>query len=203
MRLGPKYKIARRLGPDVFEKTQTQKFQLSEDRKSKTRKRKRISRSDYNRQLIEKQRVRFTYGMSEKQFSKYVKEAMSSKKMTAIEALYGKLESRLDNVVYRMGLAQTRQFSRQLVSHGHIEVNGKRMSVPSYSVSEGDIIKVRERSIEKGPFQNLEDKLKDTTTPIWLNFNVKEKKGEVKGSPKADSRTSNLDLSVVIEFYSR
>ena len=112
MKIGPKFKIAKRLGAPIFEKTQTQKFALSEARGGKTRQRRPGAMSDYKRQLIEKQKMRFSYGISEKQLRKYVDEAVS-KSHQPIGLLMTRLESRLDNVAYRLGLAKTRQMARQ------------------------------------------------------------------------------------------
>ena len=127
MKIGPKYKIARRLGPAVFEKTQTQKFALSEARHAAGKKRDKRSKalSDFGLQLIEKQRVRFSYGITERQLSNYVEKAIETKGNPS-ENLFASLESRLDNVVYRMGIAHTRRLARQMVSHGHFVVYGKR-----------------------------------------------------------------------------
>src|SRR5690606_40724543 len=124
MQTGPKYKICRRLGSHIYEKCQTQKFQLSEARKGKgMRGGRRRNVSEYGEQLLEKQRVRFTYGLKERQFASYVKKATGTAAVPA-EELYQSLERRLDNVIYRLGLAPSRAYARQLVSHGHITVNG-------------------------------------------------------------------------------
>jgi small subunit ribosomal protein S4 len=144
MILGPKYKIAKRLGAPIFEKTQTQKFRVKLE--SAPRGKKGKSKSSYGLQLIEKQKARFTYGITAKQFGKYIKEVIDSKTIQPTEELYKKLETRLDNVVYRMGLASTRRFARQLVSHGHILLNGKKNTVPSAAMHEGDIVAVRDGS---------------------------------------------------------
>lgn len=203
-KIGPKYKIARRLGPEVFEKTQTQKFQLSEDRRSKSRGRKRPgTRSDYGKQLLEKQKVRFTYGLTERQFAKYVKEAMSQTGKRAVDHLFERLEMRLDNVIYKLGLAPTRAFARQLVSHGHIDVNGRKVTIPSFKVSIGDAIGIRERSVNKGPFQSLEERLADRNLPNWVTFDLKKRTGNIESLPQLSEKDSVLDLSSVVEFYSR
>ena len=130
MKIGPKFKIAKRLGAPIFEKTQTQKFALSESRGGRQNKRRPGQMSDYKRQLIEKQKMRFTYGISEKQFRRYVDDAVE-KSNQPVALLMERLESRLDNVIYRMGLAKTRRLARQITSHGHICVNGKKMTIPS------------------------------------------------------------------------
>lgn len=196
-----KYKVARRLGAGVYEKTQSQKFMLSQARGMKRG--KRPSRpTDYGKQLIEKQRVRFTYGVRERQFSNYVKKATEKGGAgTPALRLFQNLESRLDNVVYRLGVAHTRGLSRQLVSHGHFLVNGKRTTVPSYSVKEGDIIEIREGSKGKTVFADLDKKLKNNKTAAWLNWDNTKMQGQVKGTPKDPDPF--LNLQAVIEFYSR
>ena len=132
MKTGPRYKICKRLGNGVFEKCQTQKFTLSESRRSFQGRRPRQI-SDYGKQLLEKQRVRFTYGITEQQFVNYVNSA-TKKEGDAAATLLSTLERRLDNVVYRLGLAPTRRAARQMVVHGHILVNGKKAAIPSHVV---------------------------------------------------------------------
>jgi small subunit ribosomal protein S4 len=149
MKIGPRYKIARRLGAPIFEKTQTAKFKA---RTGETR--RPPMRSDFGKQLIEKQKARFTYGVSEKQFSSYVKTVLESKTSVPVQKLLEKLETRLDNVVYRSGFASTRQFARQVVSHGHVLVNGRKLNVPSYVVKPGDMISIREGSKSNGIFKD-------------------------------------------------
>src|SRR5271156_1843234 len=123
MQVGPKYKICKRLGASVFEKCQTQKFQLAEARAPRrTSRPKRGGGSDFGAQLLEKQKARFTYGLTESQFSRYVHEAMEKKGSESTTGLMVRLESRLDNVVFRAGFVKTRRAARQLVSHGHIMV---------------------------------------------------------------------------------
>lgn len=201
MQIGPRYKICKRLGSEVFAKCQTQKFEVSKSRGHKNRRRRRLS--NYGEQLLEKQKVRFTYGMSEKQFRRYVDESTKSRGEKPTASLYARLESRLDNVVYRMGLARSRRMARQLVSHGHINVNDSRVNIPSYQVSEGDKISIRERSREKEPFLNLEERQEGYTPPAWLLFDPQKKQGEVEGTPVLDTTTADFDLTSVIEFYSR
>src|SRR6185503_19359046 len=117
MIIGPKYKICKRLGASVFEKCQTQKFQISEARNPRITRSKRTG-GDFAAQLLEKQKARFTYGLSESQFARYVQEAIEKRGKDSIAGLMTRLESRLDNVVFRAGLVKTRRAARQLVSHG-------------------------------------------------------------------------------------
>ncbi|MFA6355364.1 MAG: 30S ribosomal protein S4 [Candidatus Paceibacterota bacterium] len=199
-----KYKIGRRLGAGVFEKCQTSKFVASEARHLKNSKNKRPKvLSGYALQFVEKQKVRFMYNISEKQFSNYVKEAVANKTKGAVatEVLYELLENRLDNVTYRLGLAHTRRLSRQMVSHGHITVNGIKTTVPSLRVKVGDVIAVREGSKKSVMFVDMVKKSKEYTPPNWLTFNAETLTGKVLG--KAKNIEGFLDLNTVLEFYSR
>lgn len=202
MKAVQKYKMCRRLGSGVFEKCQTSKFVLSEARHGKSLKGKRRKRiSSYGLQFIEKQKVRFMYGISEKQFSNYIKEATKHKGEPTNEYLAELLESRLDNIVYRMGLANTRRFARQMVSHGHFMVNGKKSTIPSQRIFVGNTISVREGSTKTKLFTGLSEKLKDYTMPSWLKFDLVKLSGSLQGKPKNDE--GFLDLNTVLEFYSR
>lgn len=200
MKLGPKFKIAKRLGAPIFEKTQTQKFALSEARGGRTRKRT-APPSDYKKQLIEKQKMRFSYGISEKQLRRYVDEA-TSKSHQPIALLIERLESRLDNVVYRLGLAKTRRFARQLVSHGHIIVNGKRMTIPSHKVRVGDVISVREGSKQTGPFVNIAE-THEGQIPAWLKLDIKKLEASKVAEPTYVPAETLFDPEQVLEYYSR
>lgn len=201
MKSGPKYKICRRLGSNVFEKCQTQKFAVTEGRVQKGKSGKRKTMSTFGQQLLEKQKIRFSYGISEKQFSNYVKKASSQKAKTTSKALYDMLESRLDNVVYRLGLASTRRLGRQMVSHGHIVVNGRKVTIPSYSVSRDDVVAIREGSRSSVLFSDLVKKLKDYSQPAWLNMNAEKGEAKVIGTPGDTDSVFNWDA--VLEFYSR
>lgn len=197
----PKYKIARRLGVNVFDKTQGQKFAEREARK-KVEKRSR-PKSDYGLQMLEKQKAKVTYGVSERMFAKYVKSILDKAGANSPETLISILESRLDNVIYRLGLVSSRQASRQMVSHGHIKVNGLKITIPSYQVSLNDKITIRESSAKKGIFVNLAEKLKDHHCPSWLNFDAVKNEGKVQGAPKLSLAETNFDPAAVLNFYSR
>lgn len=202
MKAVQKYKMCRRLGSGVFEKCQTSKFVLSETRHSKNSKRGRPKAlSGFAMQFIEKQKVRFMYGLSEKQFSNYIKEATSHKGNQVNEYLFEILESRLDNVVYRLGLAHTRRLSRQMVSHGHITINGKKTTIPSQRVKIGDIVSVRPGSSKSVLFADMAKKMEEYTLPNWLTFKVDTLSGSIQGKPKDGD--GYLDLNTVLEFYSR
>jgi len=202
MKIGSKYKIARRLGAPIFEKTQTAKFRAKAEAKEGTTKRGK-AKSDYARQLIEKQKARLTYGISEKQFSRYVRTVIESQSNTPLQHIFEKLETRLDNVVARLGLVPTRRFARQAVSHGHIIVNGKKMTIPSYVVRPGDVISIREGSKANGIFKEFDEKVKTLETPIWMTWNVEKKQASILRMPSLEGQDLLFDLSVVLEYYKR
>ncbi|OGI76339.1 30S ribosomal protein S4 [Candidatus Nomurabacteria bacterium RIFCSPHIGHO2_02_FULL_33_12] len=196
-----KYKVARRLGAHVFEKTQTAKFADSLNRRSKKSTKRGKPLSGYAEQMYEKQRIRFSYGISEKQFSNYVKVSTNTKGAIPSLLLAAQLESRLDNIVYRLGFAPTRRMARQMTSHGHFCVNGTRTTVPSYSIKQGDVITVREGSKKSIMFADMIAKQKDNSIPPWLTLSIDTLTGNVKGKPGLVD--SGFDFNRVIEFYSR
>ncbi len=200
---GPKYKIARKLGAPVFEKTQTQKYAQHLERKSRVKKSFAKPKSEYAFQHNEKQKARMVYGVSEKQFSNYVKTAIEKKASKAVGAIYEALELRLDNAVARLGLATTRLAARQMVSHGHITVNGTKVTIPSYKLSLGDVISIRKGSIEKPLFASFDERFKSLTVPAWLSFDPNAKTATVQGMPKMEQGNTLFDLGAVVEFYSR
>jgi small subunit ribosomal protein S4 len=197
----PKYKTARRLGVSMFDKTQSQKFATKQDQK-KVERRPR-PKSDFGLQMLEKQKAKITYGVSERMFAKYVKSILDKAGANSPEKLILILESRLDNVVYRLGFAPSRQASRQMVSHGHIMVNNLKITVPSYSVSVGDIINIRISSLKKALFNNLDEKIKNNNCPSWLAFDITKKECRVQGLPKLSALETNFDTAAVLNFYSR
>lgn len=202
MKIGPKFKIAKRLGAPVFPKTQTQKFALSEARGGRTRKRRPGQTSDYKRQLIEKQKMRYLYNVAEKHLRRYVNEAITYSSQPA-ETLLQRLEYRLDNVVFRLGLAKSRQMARQMVSHGHITVNDRKLNVPSHKVAIGDNIAVRNGSKESIMFTILPEQHEATTVPSWLSFDLKNLTGSVKQAPAVAADELLFDTAQVLEYYSR
>ena len=204
MLIGPKYKICKRLGGGVFEKCQTQKFSLSEARRGKKiAGKKRRALSDYGRQLLEMQRVRFTYGLPERELYRYVRESRSGVRGDLLGPLFLRLELRLDSVVYRLGFATTRRLARQLVSHGHILVNGRRSTTPSELLSVGDTVAVREGSKVRPLFAALPERLKEHTLSPWLSRDDAALSGKILTAPDRASLESSLNLGAVVEFYSR
>ncbi len=195
-----KYKVAKRLGAAIFEKTQSQKFALSESRAKKPRGR---PLSDYGRQLIEKQKVRFTYGLSERQLSNYAHTAFEEKDPSA--ALHAALELRVDSALYRAGFASTRRAARQIVSHGHIVINGVRVKTPSHQVHKGDVITVREGSRTSPLFAGLSSEDADPVraAPSWIVSDAKILRAEIVSGPLYNTVDAGLDYPTVFEFYSR
>ncbi len=196
----PIYKLGKRLGPGVHPKCQTQKFALAEARHKKAFKHRK-NLSDFNLQLLAKQRVRFSYGITEKQLVKYVKDAM--KNTDRENALFRNLEFRLDNVVFMIGLAPSRRAARQMVVHGHIILNGRRNNIPSTILKKGDKVAVREQSRQKPLFSDRAKAIEKATQPAWLVYNPKKMEAEIKGIPDYDPATNEFDLKAVFEFYSR
>lgn len=203
MIIGPKYKICKRLGASVFEKCQTQKFQLAAERAPRRISRgKRGGSSDFGAQLIEKQKARFTYGLSESQFSRYVHEAME-KRGDSAASLVGRLEARLDNIVFRAGLVKTRRAARQLVSHGHITLNSKRMTVPSHRAEVGDVVAVRPESRSSALFANRAEQVAELTLPAWMELGDGGLGITITSEPTVATTELPFSAPVIIQFYSR
>lgn len=164
--------------------------------------RSRIKESEYLLQLQEKQKARFTYGVLEKQFRRYYEEANRRSGKTGDELLKI-LETRLDNVVYRAGIARTRRQARQLVSHGHFLVNGVRVDVPSYRVSQYDIIDVRPKSLQTVPFQIAKELIGERPVPGWLQVVPSTLRILVHNVPERAQIEVPLQEQLIVEFYSK
>jgi small subunit ribosomal protein S4 len=158
--------------------------------------------SEFGVQLREKQKMRRIYSVHERQFKNYFDAAESRPGVTG-ENLLRLLETRLDNVVFRMGFASSRAQARQLVSHGHFAVNGRGTTVPSYHVSEGDKVAVREGSRKSDYFKNTKDALRGAQRPDWLSVDVDGLSGDVTALPRRDQMPVELNEQLVVEFYSR
>ena len=153
----------------------------------------------YLTQLREKQKVRRIYGLLEKQFAKLMREAQRAEGMTG-ENLLNFLERRADNVVYRAGLARTRRAARQLVSHGHFTINGKRIDIPSIRLSAGDVLEVRPKSKKNTYFANLNG---EAQTLSWMKSDLKNLKVEITGTPKREEAEVGINEQLIVEYYSR
>jgi small subunit ribosomal protein S4 len=204
MKTGPRYKIAKRLGATVFEKAQTQKFALSAERSAKNKRSGgRRRQSEFGKQMLEKQKVRITYGLTERQFRNYVRDALLVPSAKPAERLHELLELRLDNVIWRLGLSGTRRAARQMVAHGHVLIGGKKMRVPSYIVSIGDDISVREGSKKHGGLTGFAERFAERPLPSWLLWDAKAMKGSVIEHPTVSSADPAGDMGAVLSFYTR
>lgn len=161
----------------------------------------RIRESDYLIQLREKQKLRAMYGVLERQFRNYYKEADRSEDITG-DVLLQLLERRLDNVVWRSGLAATRPQARQMVNHGHFEVNGKKVDIPSYQVRPGDEIRVKDRSRDLIMVQHAID-TQDRAVPGWMETSVDERKVVVAANPRRDQIDTDINEQLIVELYSK
>jgi small subunit ribosomal protein S4 len=162
----------------------------------------RRKESDYRMQLRAKQKTRRVYGIFERQFRRYFREAQSQKGLTGVNLL-SLLERRFDNVIYRLGLASSRPQARQLVSHGHFEVNGQKTNIPSFLVDQGDTIAVRENSKGNSYFKELAQNLDAGRVPDWLELDAKGLSARVANLPAREHIDANLEEQLVVEFYSR
>ena len=157
--------------------------------------------SEYGAQLKEKQKVKFVYGVLEKQFHHYYLKAANMKGITG-DNMLRLLEQRLDNVVYRLGLAKTRRMARQIVVHGHIRVNGQKVDIPSYQVKMDDVITLRKRSEEMEMFKSLREGT-SIVTPKWLTFDAPNLTGKVVAMPAREDIDLQLEENMIVEYYSR
>ena len=163
----------------------------------------RIRVSEFGKQLTEKQKLKLLYGVRERQFQNYFKQASNAPEPTG-EALVRSLEMRLDNVVFRLGFATTRSQARQLVSHGHFTVNGRRTTIPSYRVRVKDRITFRPQSKDKSAFKELPTTLKKYEPPHWMALDKEAFAGEITALPSADiTRDVPVEVAQIVEYYSR
>jgi small subunit ribosomal protein S4 len=158
--------------------------------------------SEYGVQLREKQKVKRIYGILEKQFRIYFARADRGQGVTG-ERLLQLLETRLDNVVYQMGFARTRRLARQLVTHGHFEVNGRKVNIPSFAVKVGDEIVVRASSKKNQYFSNLSENPPSHIKPDWVSFDPKSQSGKLEAVPQRTDLPSEIDEQLIVEYYSR
>ncbi|MBN1146495.1 MAG: 30S ribosomal protein S4 [Anaerolineales bacterium] len=207
---GPVCKLCRREGEKLFlkgERCFTSK--CSFDRRGyppgqhgKSAQFRRRRESDYQRQLRAKQKARRIYGILERQFRRYYEESLSRRGLTGLNLLQV-LESRLDNVVFRLGFTDSRSQARLLVTHGHFSVNGRRTDVPSMLVSQGDVVSVREGSRGRSYFKDLAAVAEDKNVPAWLSRDLRTLSGTVIRLPERGEIDSNLNEQMIVEYYSR
>lgn len=203
--IGPKAKLSRREGTDLFLKSARRSISDKAKFDTKPGQHGRTSgsrTSDYGLQLREKQKVKRMYGVLEKQFRRYFSEADRRRGNTGANLLF-LLESRLDNVVYRMGFGSTRAEARQLVSHKAILVNGQSVNIPSYLVKAGDIIAVREQSRKQIRVQEALQLATQVGMPSWVEVSVDKAEGVFKKVPDRDEFGADINESLIVELYSR
>ncbi len=169
------------------------------------KKKRRGAVSEYKKSLTEKQALKRLYGLSERQFKKYVKDTLA--KMGRVEnvseELIKTLERRLDNVIFRLGFSKSRSHARQLVNHSYFLVNGKPVNIPSFQVNKEDVIVIKENKKKKLVFKDLKDTLKKYESPVWLNLNKEKFECNVIGQPSLLEVNPPVQIPLIFEFYSR
>jgi small subunit ribosomal protein S4 len=204
--LGPVCRLCRREGEKLFLKSERCLNKCSFDRRNKPpgerHKRSIAKYSDYGRQLRQKQKAKRIYGIFEKQFKRYFRNAERQKGITG-ENLLRLLESRLDNVVYRLGFASSRNEARQLVSHNHFLVNGERVNIPSYIVKLGDVIQVREKSQQMDRIQRALELAQQRGVSEWLSLDPERKQGVVNAIPTREQIPTTIQEQLIVELYSK
>lgn len=188
--MGPRFKLSRHLGVNVFNHPKALKRGIKNHNKL----------SEYGEQLLEKQKLKAYYGVMEKQFKGYVKEALNSKEKSEI-VLLRRLERRLDNIVYRLGFGSTLRQSRQIVNHGHILVNGQKVDIPSYKVNVGDVISLKEASRKTELFVSNFENI--SVSVSYLEKNLDTFSGSLKTLPSIEEVPVDVKFSKVIEFYAK
>jgi small subunit ribosomal protein S4 len=207
---GPVCKLCRREGEKLFLKGQRcftpkcaferRSYPPGEHGRDSQFRRRRVS--DYSRQLREKQKTRRVYGVTERQFRRYYHDAVQQRGLTGTNLLT-MLEQRLDNVVFRLGFAESRNQARLLVTHGHFNVNGRRTDVPSMIVKPGDMVAVREGSRQRTYFKDLAASAEAKTAPTWLERDLGSLAGKVVKVPERHDIDANLNEQLIVEYYSR
>ncbi len=158
--------------------------------------------TEYATQLIEKQKAKWTYHLLEKQF-KITFDRAQKRQGSAGDNLFKLLELRLDNVIYRLGIASSRGQARQVVGHTHITVNDKKVNIPSYTVKTGDVIKIKKSSVNNRFFKDIEERLKNAEIPGWLNFDIKAMEAKVLHEPSPADINTKINAQMIVEFYSK
>ena len=198
---GPRVRISRRFGQPIFgpSKYLERRAYPPGVHGPKATRRKH---SDYGVHLIEKQKLRYQYGLLERQFRRIFQEARRRRGVTG-ETFLQLLETRLDNVVYLIGFATTRPFARQLVGHGHVRVNGRKVNIPSYNVKPGDVIDVRDTAVTRQLVMKSLDSAQIRGAPAWINLNRDTLRAQIVRLPTRDDIQPIVDEQLIVEFYSR
>lgn len=201
--IGPKNKIARRFGINLGLKTNPSKVarRLSQPPGVHGPKKRAGASSSFGKQMLEKQKAKYLYGIREKQFNKYVKNASRMKGDSGLN-LQRLLELRLDNVVYKLGYASTRAQARQIVVHRMFTVNGKKIDVPSHTLKVGDEVGLKDNKVNKKIFDGISEKLEKAILPSWLSADPARKSGKVLNLPEEKDFEKIFDVKLIIEYYS-
>ncbi len=197
---GPTTRINRRFGQAIFPPNKA--FERKPHPPGIHGPRLRRRSSEYSLGLNEKQKLRYMYGLTEKQFRRTFEKAKNQRGVTG-EIFLQLLETRLDNVVYNLGLARTRAAARQFVTHGHIRVNGHKLDIPSYCVKSGDTIEVRERTSSKQLATRSTEETQSRAVPAWLAREADAMKGTMNRLPTAEEMEQSINVQLIVEFYSR
>ncbi|MBI2444405.1 MAG: 30S ribosomal protein S4 [Candidatus Magasanikbacteria bacterium] len=198
--LGPKHKLCRKFGAKLCDSPKCPVARRSYPPGMHGPRQKNVKLSSFAKQLREKQKAKRLFGIMERQFANYVASA-GRKKGDTSKFFLAALAARLDNVVYSAGLSASRAAARQAVSHGHLTVNGKRVSIPSYRVREGEVVAVRDTSRSRPLFANLAERINKRELPAWLAVNANEWSAKIVGAPTLDP--APFDSQLIIGFYSR
>ena len=204
---GPKEKLSRKIGENLGLKayrsfSPKSSFLKKPYRPGQHGKARRRALSEFGAQLLEKQKIKFTYGISEKQLKKCFNEANKRKGMTG-NLMLSILERRFDNAIYRSGFTSSRNIARQLVSHGHFLINNKKITIPSYQVEIGDVVSIRVKSRPKQIFFDLINKLKKHEAPSWIEIDKKNLEIKISGKPENNDLPKNFNTNSIIAFYSK
>lgn len=163
---------------------------------------KRRMVTEYGKQLLEKQKLKWSYGLREAQFRRYFEEAFAKRGVT-INHLMQTLERRLDNTIFRLGFAPSRSVARALVRHGHFTVNGRKVTIPSFSLRKGDTVSIREASKNKGDLKDVVNRIKNYDAPAWLSLDKEKIEAKVTALPSLEDLQIPFNINLIVEFYSR
>jgi len=198
---GPRVRIGRRFGQPIFGASKYLERRAYPPGVHGPKKSRR-KMSDYGIGLAEKQKLRYQYGLLERQFRRVFESARKKRGVTG-ETLLQLLETRLDNVVFRLGLATTRPFARQLVSHGHIRVNGRKVAIASYTVKPGDVVEVKDTAVTRQLVAKSVESSQVRPVPDWISFSKDALRGQIVRTPTLDDIQPIVNVQLIVEFYSR
>ena len=197
---GPRVRISRRFGVPIFGPSKYLERRSYPPGVHGPKSRRKLS--DYGLGLAEKQKLRYQYGLLERQFRRMFHIALKKRGVTG-ETLLQLLETRLDNVIFRMGFATTRPFARQLVTHGHLRVNGRKVNIPSYQIKPGDVVEVRDTAVSRQLVSQSLESSQIRPVPEWISFSKDALRGQILRMPTRDDIQPMVNEQLIVEFYSR